>query len=126
CGCLYPAGLLADRRGRRVLLLPAIAWFAFAVAAVGWAGSPIAFGALLALVGIGSGSVAVAPAAMLSDIVPEHVSATAVGVFRFFGDLGVVFGALAAGGNAECPGFQGALPLVGPPRPVPRPPLPRA
>jgi MFS family permease len=110
--CLYPAGLLADRRGRRVLLLPAIAWFAAAVVAVGWAGSPVAFGALLALVGIGSGSVAVAPAAMLSDIVPEHASATAVGVFRFFGDLGFVFGPLVAGVTANAVGFKGAFALM--------------
>ena len=110
--CLYPAGLLADRRGRRVLLLPAIAWFAAALVAVGWAGSPVAFGALLALVGIGSGSVAVAPAAMLSDIVPEHASATAVGVFRFFGDLGFVFGPLVAGVTANLAGFKGAFALM--------------
>jgi len=110
--CLYPAGLLADRRGRRALLLPAIAWFAAAVVAAGWAGSPVAYGALLALVGIGSGSVAVAPAAMLSDIVPDHASATAVGVFRFFGDLGFVFGPLVAGVTANLVGFKGAFALM--------------
>jgi len=67
---------------------------------------------LLALVGIGSGSVAVAPAAMLSDIVPDHASATAVGVFRFFGDLGFVFGPLVAGVTANAIGFKGAFALM--------------
>ncbi len=63
----------------------------------------------MALLGIGSGSVAVAPAAMLSDVVPERESGTAVGLFRFFGDLGFVFGPLVAGVTASAFGFKGAF-----------------
>jgi DHA1 family multidrug resistance protein-like MFS transporter len=109
---LYPAGTIADRFGRRALLLPALTWFAVALAAAGWSGSPIFFGFMMAVVGVGSGTVAVAPAAMLSDVVPERRSGTAVGVFRFFGDLGFVFGPLVAGASAGAFGFKGAFALM--------------
>jgi MFS transporter, DHA1 family, multidrug resistance protein len=110
--CLYPAGTIADRHGRRALLIPAMTWFALMLIVTGWAGTPLVFGLLMALLGIGSGTVAVTPAAMLSDIVPEHESGTAVGVFRFFGDLGFVFGPLVAGVTASAFGFKAAFALM--------------
>jgi MFS family permease len=109
---LYPAGTIADRFGRRALLIPALSWFALALVAAGWSGSPIMFGVMMAVMGVGSGLVAVAPAAMLSDIVPERRSGTAVGVFRFFGDLGFVFGPLVAGASAGAFGFKVAFALM--------------
>jgi MFS family permease len=112
---LYPAGALADRFGRKRLLIPALCWFAVMIAATGWATGPIVFGILMALLGLGSGSVAVAPAAMLSDVVPEGGSGAAVGVFRFFGDLGFVFGPLVAGVSASAFGFRGAFALMAAP-----------
>jgi MFS family permease len=113
--CLYPAGIIADRYGRKALLIPALAWFSVMLVLTGWAGSPIAFGLLMGLLGIGSGTVAVTPAAMLSDIVPDRDSGTAVGVFRFFGDLGFVFGPLVAGVSASAFGFTGAFALMAAP-----------
>lgn len=109
---LYPAGSAADRFGRRRLLIPSLAWFAAILVVTGWAPNPVAFAVVLGLMGIGSGSSAVAPAAMLSDIVPERRSGTAVGVFRFFGDLGFVFGPLVAGASAGAFGFRAAFALM--------------
>jgi MFS family permease len=106
---LYPAGALADRLGRKAVLIPAMTWFAAVLALTGFSWNPIAFGGALALLGIGSGAVAVLPGAMLSDVVPERKSGTAVGVFRFFGDLGFVFGPLTAGVTASAFGFKGAF-----------------
>jgi len=109
---LYPAGSIADRFGRRALLLPALSWFAVALVATGWSGTTLVFGLMMAVLGVGSGTVAVAPAAMLSDVVPERRSGTAVGVFRFFGDLGFVFGPLVAGASAGAFGFKAAFALM--------------
>jgi MFS family permease len=116
--CLYPAGSIADKHGRRVLLIPALTWLSLMLVVTGWAGSPLVFGLMMTLLGIGSGTVAVTPAAMLSDIVPERKSGTAVGVFRFFGDLGFVFGPLAAGVTASAFGFKAAFALMAVPAAV--------
>ena len=109
---LYPAGTIADRFGRRALLLPSLTWLAAMLVITGWSGSVLVFGLMGGLLGIGSGSVAVAPAAMLSDVVPERRSGVAVGVFRFFGDLGFVFGPLVAGASAGTFGFKTAFALM--------------
>jgi MFS family permease len=64
------------------------------------------------IVGLTSGSTAAAPAAMLSDVVPQTGSGTAVGVFRFFGDLGFVIGPLVGGITAGAFGFRWAFGLM--------------
>jgi MFS family permease len=110
--CLYPAGTVADRHGRRALLIPSLTWFAAILLLTGWSKTPAMFAVTMALLGIGSGSVAVAPAAMLSDVVPERESGTAVGLFRFFGDLGFVFGPLVAGVTASAFGFKAAFAMM--------------
>jgi MFS family permease len=109
---LLPAGTVADRYGRRALLLPALVWFTVWVALGGFAPSAIVFGVLLGLMGFGSGSVGVAPGAMLSDVVAEDRRAISVGIFRFFGDLGFIFGPLLAGFAAGAVGFRWAFVLT--------------
>ena len=52
---LYPAGSLADRHGRRTVLIPALAALGLATVAVGWAGTPLWLGVAMALLGIASG-----------------------------------------------------------------------
>lgn len=112
---LYPSGSAADRFGRKAIVIPAAAWLLWVLIATAWSPNVIVFGAAIALLGVGSGALAVAPAAMLSDIVPERQSGTAVGVFRFFGDLGFVLGPLSAGVAARAAGFRWAFAVVAAP-----------
>jgi MFS family permease len=114
---LYPAGLLADRRGRKFVLVPTMAGLAVMVAVLGYASTPIVFGILMFGLGLMSGAAGVTPGAMLADVAPDQRSGTAVGVFRFAGDLGFVLGPLVAGWATNAFGFQGAywiasIPLV--------------
>lgn len=109
---LYPVGAIADRRGRKTVMVPALIALAIVTVAVGWSPTVPAFFVLMALLGLTSGSAGVPPAAMLSDVVPEASSGTAVGVFRFCGDLGMSFGPLVAGFAAKAVGFKGAFALV--------------
>jgi len=109
---LYPAGSLADRRGRRFVLVPSLAFLALATAAVGFASSPVLLGVAMAVLGVASGFAGVPPGAMLSDVVEKGSSATAVGVFRFCGDLGFTLGPLVAGFAAAQLDFRGAFPLA--------------
>jgi MFS family permease len=46
---------------------------------------------------------------MLSDITPEELKGTAVAVFRFVGDLGIMIGPLVAGFASEHLGFPEAF-----------------
>ena len=106
---LYPAGRASDRRGRRAVLIPALAGLALTTALIGQASAPLAFILALGALGVASGYSGVPPAPMLSDVTPEEVKGTAVGVFRFVGDLGFVLGPLIAGWSAGSFGFGTAF-----------------
>ncbi|MBW3592967.1 MAG: MFS transporter [Actinobacteria bacterium] len=109
---LYPAGSAADRRGRRTVLIPSLAALAVMTVAVGWSTNVVMLAALMAVLGIASGVAGVPPAAMLADVVPEAESGTAVGAFRFAGDLGLALAPLVAGFSADALGFRSAFALV--------------
>jgi len=114
---LYPSGVLADRRGRKFVLVPSFAGLTVMVIVLGYASTPVVFAILMFCLGLMSGAAGVPPGAMLADIVPEQRSGTAVGLFRFAGDLGFVLGPLVAGWATNAFGFQGAywiaaIPLV--------------
>src|SRR6266571_2634753 len=94
---LYPAGSAADRFGRRPVTIPSMAGLGAMVAVLGFAPGPVTFDVLMAGLGLGSGIAGVPPGAMLSDVAPGQRSGTAVGIFRFAGDLGFVLGPLVAG-----------------------------
>jgi MFS family permease len=115
---LYPAGHLADSRGRRYVLAPALLALGVTTAAVGFSGSPVVLGLLMALLGVASGFAGVPPGAMLADVVPPRSSGTAVGIFRFAGDLGFTTGPLVAGFAAAHLGFEAAFALAAVPAAV--------
>jgi DHA1 family multidrug resistance protein-like MFS transporter len=106
---LYPAGSAADRLGRRPVVIPSMAALAIVVAALGLAPSPLVLGGLMALLGIASGYAGVPPGAMLADVAPGERSGTAVGIFRFAGDVGFVLGPLVGGFAASAFGFRPAF-----------------
>jgi MFS family permease len=109
---LYPAGSFSDRFGRKRVLIPSLSALAVMTAVVGWASTPVMLGILMGILGLTSGSAASGPAAMLADVAPAQGSGTAVGLFRFFGDLGFVLGPLVAGVSAGAFGFKGAFAIM--------------
>lgn len=108
---LYPSGSLADRLGRRTVLIPSLAALAITTALAGWPSTALLFAGAMALLGLASGAAGVPPAAVLSDVVDRERSGTAVGVFRFCGDLGFTLGPLVAGLSAGALGFRSAFAL---------------
>jgi MFS family permease len=106
---LYPAGSVADRRGRKVVLVPALVGLAVLTAVIGLAGTPIVLGLLVAALAVASGFAGVAPSAMLSDIAPRGQLGMSAGVFRLFGDVGFAAGPLVAGAVAASAGLAEAF-----------------
>jgi MFS family permease len=102
---LYPAGHATDHYGRRAVLIPALAGLAIVTAAFGLVSSALGFMIAMACLGIASGYSGVPAAPMLSDVTPEELKGSAVGVYRFVGDLGFVIGPLVAGWSAQAFGF---------------------
>ncbi|MGH2661268.1 MAG: MFS transporter [Actinomycetota bacterium] len=112
------AGRVADRRGRKTALVPGLAGLLVTVAVMGWAVEPWLLAATLVAMGLSTGFAAVVPAAVVADVTPGRSSASAVGVFRFAGDVGFVLGPAITGLAADVLGFRGAfllaaLPLAG-------------
>lgn len=109
---LFPAGSLSDRYGRKAVLAPSLLALAVMIAVLGLSTTPLIYGVLLTIMCFASGFAGVPAAAMLSDIVPSEQTGRAVGAFRFVGDLGFLFGPLAAGTASEALGFKTAFVLV--------------
>ena len=109
---LYPAGSVMDRRGRRFVAVPSMAALGVMVAVLGLAGGPVAYGALMLAMGFASGVAGTPAGAMLSDIAPPGRSGTAVGIFRFAGDIGITLGPLTAGVAVSALGFRWAFLLA--------------
>ena len=106
---LFPAGSLADKHGRRTVMLPSLIGLAITIVLLGTATSPVSLTLVLVLLAVASGFAGVPPAAILSDVVPAEHSGRGAGVFRFFGDLGFLFGPLLAGVVSKGFGFQAAF-----------------
>jgi MFS transporter, DHA1 family, multidrug resistance protein len=105
----YPAGVLVDRAGRKVVIVPstlvagaslvlfltASSYASFLVACVAWS----------VAVGI-SGA---APAAYAADVAPSGMNAAAMSTFRMLADLGYVLGPIALGIVTDVFGANAAL-----------------
>jgi DHA1 family tetracycline resistance protein-like MFS transporter len=85
----FPSGVLADRLGRRTVLLPGAVMGALAFLLFRWANTlPWIIGAS-AFLGISGGFISTIPAALVGDFAPEEIRGTAMGVYRSIGDLGL-------------------------------------
>jgi MFS transporter, DHA1 family, multidrug resistance protein len=105
---LLPLGRIADSRGRRPILLAGLA-----VAVAGLATLPLLpsrFGLFLAMVllGCGGAALAVAPGAIVGDVVAGR-GGTVVAAFQMAGDVGSVTGPVVAGWLADAHGYAAAF-----------------
>jgi len=106
---MYPSGVLADRFGRKPVGISTFAWLVVIISLIGFSANRAIFFLVMAAVGTATGSSAVIPTAILGDVAAKGSSGTAVGVFRFAGDLGMTLGPLAVGLTTNAAGFKTAF-----------------
>jgi MFS family permease len=107
------AGRWSDSVGRKPLIVAGMLLQAVALTVLAVSGGVVAL-AFLAAVILGTGTALVYPTliAAISDAVSPVARAPAVGVYRFWRDMGYVAGGLLAGFAADAIGYGGAIAIV--------------
>ncbi len=106
---VFPAGWLADRFGRKPVMVPGILLAGAGLLLFTLAGNvPMMFLAAIVM-GVGTGVAGPAPAAYIADLAPPGQTSLAMGLYRTFGDLGFIIGPIALGFIAETSGMAAAL-----------------
>lgn len=105
---LLPAGNLADTRGRRPLLVAGLGSCAAGLALLALAPNLPGYLGAMALIGVGSGLLDVAPGAILGDVVGGR-GGTAVAAYQMAADVGNVAGPVVAGLLVDSYGYPVAF-----------------
>jgi MFS family permease len=107
------AGHWSDNIGRKPLIAAGMLVQAAALGLLAASGGKLAVAAAAAVL-LGAGTALVYPTllAAISDAVSPLERAPVVGVYRFWRDMGYVFGGLIAGLTADALGYGGAIALV--------------
>ena len=106
---IYPSGILVDRYGRKLVIMPATLLSAASMAlflvmpSYGW------FVAACVVWSIASGVGGAAPAAYAADTAPAGMNAAAMSAYRMLSDLGYVVGPIALGLITDGLGASAAL-----------------
>ncbi|MBI4312099.1 MAG: MFS transporter [Chloroflexi bacterium] len=106
---VIPAGWLADRYGRKALMIPGALMTAASLSAFIFCQSFWTFLAAAVMLGLATGVVGPAPAAFVADLAPEGGRGLAIGLFRSFGDVGGMIGPVLLGWMADTASFGWAL-----------------
>jgi DHA1 family multidrug resistance protein-like MFS transporter len=102
----YPAGSIADRFGRKTVIVPTAIVTGASMALFAVSNVYAVFIAASILWGIASTIGGSAPTAYAADSAPPGMNAAAIGTFRAFGDAGYVVGPFALGAIVD---FHGSF-----------------
>jgi MFS family permease len=102
-------GLLSDRIGRKVMIYTGMIVQALGMWVVLFSSSIIGWIAGMSLLGVGTALVYPTLLAAISDVAHPKWRATSLGVYRFWRDLGFVFGAIGIGFVADLFGAATAI-----------------
>lgn len=93
----YPAGVLADRYGRKPIIVPSAMLTAAAFLVYWWAPSTAWFGLACVIWGIVAGVNGAAPVAFVADQAKPGMNAAAMSGYRMISDIGYVVGPIMLG-----------------------------
>ena len=105
----YPAGVLADRIGRKPIIVPSALLTAVAFVVYCWAPSLIWFGIACALWGAAVAVNGAAPAAYAADNAQPGMNAAAMSGYRMVSDVGYVIGPILLGLVVDWQGAETGL-----------------
>lgn len=108
---LYPSGRWADNRGRKPVMIAGLLLLVASMSLLATQDTLGAYVAAMALVGVGSGMLSVAPAAAVGDIAGGR-SGTTVAAYQMAGDAGAVAGPVVAGALADRVSYGAAFGLT--------------
>jgi predicted MFS family arabinose efflux permease len=106
---IYPAGVFADRYGRKAIIVPATVIAGGALTFFLWAPSYGWFLVACAVWSVATGASGAAPAAYAVDVTPTGMNAVAISTYRMLSDFGYVVGPIALGVLADAFGAEVAL-----------------
>ena len=105
----YPSGVLVDRYGRKVVIVPATLMSGVALTMFLVAPSYAWFLAACVVWSMASGVSGAAPAAYAADVAPSGMNAAAMSAYRMLSDLGYVVGPIVLGIVTDLLGADAAL-----------------
>ncbi len=105
-------GTLSDKVGRKILIYPGMIIQGIGIWVVLYSNFIIGWIIGMSLLGVGTALVYPTLLAAISDVAHPKWRATSLGVYRFWRDLGFVFGAIGIGFLADLYGFNVAIQLV--------------
>ena len=108
-GATYPAGMLADRYGRKAVIVPATVLSGASMLLFGLAAGEALYLTACLIWGVATAVGGSAPAAYAADSAPPGMNAAAMSTFRMLGDIGYVLGPLALGAIVDWQGPETAL-----------------
>jgi DHA1 family multidrug resistance protein-like MFS transporter len=108
-GMVYFTGVLADRFGRKTIIVPSNLLTVVSMAALALAPSYGWFVAGLALWGIAGGVAGAVPAAYAADMAPPGMNALTMSTFRMVSEFGYVIGPLLLGWISDLSSGEAAL-----------------
>jgi len=92
-----PMGMLADRKGKRLLMVSGLLVFAASMAGMAFTTSFLWLIGFIIIRSIGLAMFSPAAVALLSDTIPMRQQNTAMGIYGVFEDIGVIIGSALAG-----------------------------
>jgi len=105
----YPSGMLVDRFGRKVVIVPATLLSAAALALFSVSSDFAWYLVSSSVWALASGVSGAAPAAYAADVAPAGMNAAAMGAFRMLADAGYVIGPALLGWTADLFGTNASL-----------------
>lgn len=105
----YPAGALADRYGRKPIIVPSAILTALAFLVYCWAPSTLWFAIACVLWGVAAAVNGAAPAAYAADQAPPGMNAAAISGYRTISDVGYVVGPVLLGLLVDWQGAEAGL-----------------
>lgn len=105
-------GTLSDKVGRKILIYPGMIIQGIGILVVLYANFTLGWIIGMSLLGLGTALIYPTLLAAISDVAHPKWRATSLGVYRFWRDLGFVFGAVGIGYLADLFGLNSAIQVV--------------